>query len=74
MDEEKYLENLIDTFATEGWKSFISDVEEASKPIKDLASIRNTEEFWMRKGALEVYTRILAYQPLIEQSYEELNG
>ena len=74
MSDREYYEHLISLFATTGWKLYMEDLEDNLKGLQDVASIPSTEQFWQRKGQVELLTRLIGYQPLIEQHFETEYG
>lgn len=74
MEDDKYFEHLTEMFTTKGWKIFLKEIEEGKQSIEDIRSIPSAEQFWLRKGSVEIYARILAYQSAIEQALEDSNG
>jgi hypothetical protein len=70
-DEEKYFENYFDTFATQGWKQFIEDMEGLEETVNDLASINDADKFFVSKGQLVIIRRILNFQDAMLKAYQE---
>jgi len=73
MDKElqDYYENLLDLFATKGWKQYIEDISDNKEILEDITTINDEKQFWYRRGQLEAIHRILAYESTIKNSYED---
>ena len=74
MTDREYYDNLISLFSTQGWKLYLEDLEDNLKGLQDVSTIPSSEQFWQRKGQVELLTRLIGYQPLIEQHYEAEYG
>lgn len=70
-DTEQYFERYFDLFATDGWKQFIEDMKENKESLSDILSIKDANEFFHRKGQINVLSLILNFQDAIEQSFKE---
>jgi hypothetical protein len=73
MDREiqNYYEDLLELFASAGWKHFIEDIESNKEILEDINTISDEKQFWFRRGQLEAVQRILGYQEAIVNSYED---
>lgn len=73
MDKElqEYYEDLLDLFAHKGWKHFVEDIQENSKVLSDILTVKDEQDFWYRRGQLEATLRILSYENAIKDGYEE---
>ena len=73
MDKElqDYYENLLDLFATKGWKQYIEDISDNKEILEDITTIHDEKQFWFRRGQLEAIQRVLAYESTIKNSYED---
>ena len=73
MDKElqDYYENLLDLFATQGWKQYIEDISDNKEILEDITTINDEKQFWFRRGQLEAIQRVLAYESTIKNSYED---
>jgi hypothetical protein len=69
-DEEKYYEHYFDTFASEGWKQFIEDMEGLEESVNDLASINDADKFFLSKGQLMIIRRILGFENTMKKLYQ----
>ena len=74
MSDKEYYENLISLFATAGWGLYMEDLEDNLKGLQDVSSIQSVEQFWQRKGQVELLTRLLGFQDLIERHFEAEYG
>jgi hypothetical protein len=74
MSDREYYDNLISLFASDGWKLYQEDLEDNLKALHDVSSIKDVEQFWKRKGQVELLTRLIGYQALIEEHYEFTYG
>lgn len=73
MDKElqDYFNNYFDLFASNGWQQFVQEINETLSSVNDLGAISDANEFFFRKGKVDVYRQIVAFKDLIEQSYKE---
>lgn len=71
MDEEKYLADLKLMFATDGWKVFVANVTDELEMLNNVASIKNSDEMFYRKGQIAVLSSILNYESQLEAVYNE---
>lgn len=68
---EKYYNNYFDLFASEGWLQFVQEITEALSSVNDISTIQDANEFFFKKGKVDVYTQIVNFKDLIERSYQE---
>ena len=59
-------------FETMGWQRFTEDLEEAVEDTNCLEGIKNSDEFFTRKGYLDGMRRFLAYEKIVRQGYDQL--
>jgi hypothetical protein len=71
---EQYYDNYWDLFASNGWKQFVQEVTEACSSVNDITAINDANEFFFRKGKVEVYNQLLNFKDMIERSYAELQN
>jgi hypothetical protein len=73
MDRElqDYYENLLELFASPGWKQFLEDIGDNLEMLGDITTITDGTQFWYRKGQVEAIQRILSYEETIVNSYED---
>lgn len=68
---QKYYEDYMDLFVTEGWKAFQEDIKAASDSI-DILSLNDAKELHISQGKLDVFLRLLNWEQAIRNSYDEL--
>lgn len=68
---EQYFTRYFDLFATEGWKQFMEDMEDNKSTLSDILSIKEANDFFYRKGQINILSLILNFQDAIEQSFKE---
>lgn len=68
---EQYYEAYFDMFNTKGWKQFMEDMEGNQESLNMVLTIRDANDFYQRKGKLEVLNLILNFKSYIENSYKE---
>lgn len=61
-EEEKRLEELIDLFATPGWKHLLEDFHEDFEMVNSIHDINSAEELFKNKGKLLVLAKLLTYE------------
>ena len=73
MNEElqKYYETYLDLFATDGWKQFINEMQEAFKQLDSVSTCKSTEELFFRQGQLEILTRLTFFEDSINGQMDE---
>ena len=73
MDKElqEYYENLLELFASPGWKQFLEDIGDNLEMLGNITTITDGNQFWFRKGQVEAIQRILSYEETIVNSYED---
>jgi hypothetical protein len=69
---QKYYEDLLSLFITEGWNAFVDDIKEAKEAIT-IESLSTSEQLHHAKGVLEVYNRIIAYEDIIRNAMDDLD-
>lgn len=76
MDRElqEYYEERFSTMSTKGWTDFIEDVQKIFDSYNNVASIGSPDDFYFRKGQLDVLQWILGLKQVSEQTYEELQN
>lgn len=71
---QKYYENLLELFNTEGWKQFQEDISDNMEILQDITTIPDEKQFWFRRGQIEAVSRILSYEQAIINSYEDFEN
>lgn len=78
MDQEltKYYDSLVDMFASDGWKEFMSDNSASLSSLVDNAYMdcRKSKDWHKRRGEIEQLSRIVNYEDFIRQSLEQLEA
>jgi hypothetical protein len=59
-------------FKSEAWRYFMYDMETALTYADTVKDIRTPDEFWIRKGAVQAYERVLAYADITEHTRNEI--
>jgi hypothetical protein len=70
-DLQEYYETYFDLFSSTGWKQYIKDVEDNRTLMSDVLTIKDGNDLYYRKGALETLDRILFFEAGIIAAYEE---
>lgn len=73
MELRKYYEDLLETFATPGWKHFMEDMVKDLSDVDSIKSISNEQELFYRKGQMQVLNGVLNYESLARKGLEELD-
>lgn len=71
--ESKYFDDARTMFMTEGWKAFVSELDEAITACT-LDACNSSEQFWEMRGRLATLRQIAAYENGVlaaEQMQEE---
>ena len=71
-EDEKYYENLFDTFATPGWKQFIEELSVGVKTLERnaLYEADGQEKFNELRGRVMAMNLIVNYQAVMEKAYQ----
>jgi hypothetical protein len=73
-DLQKYYEERFSMMGTIGWKDFIEDVQTLFDSYDKVNSIGSPDDFYFRKGQLDILQWILNLKAVSEQTYEELQN
>lgn len=73
-EREDYFDKYWDLFASSGWKQFIEDLNDSAKSLDDICTIKDANEFFYRKGQVEILRRVLNFQRTMEESYKEIEN
>lgn len=68
-DIQKYYDTYFDLFISEGWKQFLTDVQDASEII-NILTIQDAKELHLAQGQLQVFNRLLNWENSIRNAYE----
>jgi hypothetical protein len=76
MDRElqDYYEDRFSTMSTKGWKDFIEDTQNLFDTYNKINTADSFEEFYKRKGQIDILQWILTLRDVSEQAYEELKN
>lgn len=73
--DQKHYEDLLDTFTTEGWKSFIQNVKDQFENGKEhLFRVAEPNGFFYQKGRLETLEGILKFEEFVRASLENFDA
>lgn len=73
-DLQDYYENRFGMMGSKGWTDFIEDVQNIYNSYNNVSSIGSPDDFYFRKGQLDVLQWILGLKAVSEQTYEELQN
>ena len=68
---EQYFEAYFDLFNTKGWLQFMEDMEGNREVLNNVATIKDANDFYIRKGKLEALNQMLNFKAYIENSYKD---
>jgi hypothetical protein len=68
--DDKFFEDARDMFITEGWKTFIKDVEANIINLR-IENLEDEKAFWMAKGQLAVLHQIAGYENMVYHAEQE---
>ena len=49
---QKYYENLLELFNTEGWKQFQEDISDNMEILQDITTIPDEKQFWLNRSSI----------------------
>lgn len=70
---QEYYEARFEMMPSKGWKDFMEDVEKIAQAYDKVLDIKDAEEFWKRKGQLDILNLVLNLKRETETAWEELN-
>jgi hypothetical protein len=70
-DLELYYRNASDMFATEGWKTLMSDLTNNANNINSVEYTKDGEDLHFRKGQLSVLGSILTLENQLREAEEQ---
>jgi hypothetical protein len=73
-DLQDYYENRFDMMSTKGWSDLVEDVQSLHDAYDKVNSITSPDDFYFRKGQLDILQWILSLKAVSEQTYEELKN
>lgn len=68
---QKYYEDYMDLFVTEGWKAFQEDLKAASESI-DILSLEDAKQLHIAQGKLDVFLRLQNWETAIRNAHDDL--
>ena len=73
-DIQKYYEDLLDMFQTDGWKQIMVDYGESLKSFQDNSDYdcQTNDEWQVRRGEMKQLRNLLGYESFIRSSYDGL--
>tara|TARA_R110000751_G_scaffold43929_1_gene100999 strand:- start:1599 stop:1847 length:249 start_codon:yes stop_codon:yes gene_type:complete len=69
---EKYYEDMLTTFRTDGWKTFIEDLQTNATGIDSVEATKNDQDLFFRKGQLYVIATLLNLEEQVRNAYNDL--
>tara|TARA_R110002167_G_scaffold285171_1_gene490302 strand:+ start:55 stop:309 length:255 start_codon:yes stop_codon:yes gene_type:complete len=69
---EKYYEDMLSMFRTDGWTTLKEDLETNSKGIDSVEASKNVEDLFFRKGQLYVIASLLNLEEHVRDAYDRL--
>lgn len=72
-DLEKYYNNYLELFMTDGWKQFKEDTENVIKSI-NLLALEDAKQLHLAQGQMEILNWILDWETSVKNSYETLQS
>jgi len=70
-ENELYYNNYFQLFRTEGWKSFIEEMEGNYAAINDLPACKTERDMYFRQGQLNVLREIIHIEEMIYNAHKE---
>ena len=70
-DLELYYRNASDMFATEGWKTLMSDLTNNANNINSVEYTKDGEDLHFRKGQLSVLASIITLETQLQAAEEQ---
>jgi hypothetical protein len=71
---QNYYEDRFEMMGSKGWTDLIEDVQKIYDSYNNVSSIGSPDDFYFRKGQLDVLQWILGLKAVSEQTYEELKN
>ena len=68
-EDEKYYENYMDLFLTEGWKQFIQEAKELVASYK-IEEIKNEQELFFVKGQINTLMNVINFETGIRNALD----
>jgi hypothetical protein len=71
---QDYYEDRFEMMGMKGWEDLIDDVQALYNSYDKVNSIGSPDDFYFRKGQLDILQWILNLKTVSEQTYEELKN
>tara|TARA_R110000751_G_scaffold94663_2_gene184757 strand:+ start:230 stop:487 length:258 start_codon:yes stop_codon:yes gene_type:complete len=71
---EKYYEEMLSMFRTNGWKTLTEDLETNAKGIDSVEASKNEQDLFFRKGQLYVIATLLNLEEQVRNAYDNLGA
>ena len=68
-EDEKYYENYMDLFVTNGWKQFINEAKELVDSYK-IEEIKNEQELFFVKGQINTLMNVINFETGIRNALD----
>lgn len=68
-EDEKYYENYLDLFLTEGWKQFIQEANDLVASYK-IEEIKNEQELFFVKGQINTLMNVINFETGIRNALD----
>ena len=69
---EKYYEDMLTTFRTDGWKTLTEDLNTNAEGINNVESTKDDKDLYFRKGQLYVIGTLLNLEEHVRDAYDRL--
>tara|TARA_R100001460_G_scaffold108250_1_gene158814 strand:+ start:5821 stop:6087 length:267 start_codon:yes stop_codon:yes gene_type:complete len=70
---EKYYNNYLELFMTDGWKQFKEDTENVIESI-NLLALEDAKQLHLAQGQIEILNWILDWETSVKNTYETLQS
>ena len=70
-EEEDYFETYFDLFSTQGWKQFISEIED-SIDTYTIEDIKDDKHLYSVQGQLQILKRFAWFETGIRNAYDQI--
>ncbi len=69
---EKYYENRLAMFASQGWKDLMDDVRQMLETTDTVQSVQDLRQLGLKQGEVSMMNWLLTIEDLSRKSYKEL--
>ena len=76
-EDEKYFENLIDMFSSEGWKAFVAEIQKGQTTTANELAFKSdatSSDLHYMRGRVQAYTQILNFETGIRNTFDQLKA